>query len=108
MEPARAPFSAYLETVRFSEPRVPVICNTDATPLDASSVRARLVDHLTGPVLFDRSIERILEAHPGCRFIETGFGGVLTGLVKRIAKDAPRLCVQDEKSLRECLENRNG
>lgn len=108
MEPARAPFSAYLETVRFSEPRVPVICNTDATPLDASSVRARLVDHLTGPVLFDRGIERILETHPGCRFIETGFGGVLTGLVKRIAEDAPRLCVQDEKSLRECLERRNG
>lgn len=103
MTPARAPFSAYLETVDFKEARFPVICNTDASPLDESSVRARLVDHLTAPVLFERSIRFILKSHPRCRFVETGFGGVLTGFVRRIDESAARLCVQDAKSLKLCL-----
>lgn len=108
MEAARAPFSAYLETVEFAEPRVAVVCNTDGAPLDKASVRARLVDHLTHPVQFDRSVRAIIEAHPGCRFVEVGFGGVLSGLVRRIDKDAPRQCVQDAKSLNAFLESRRG
>lgn len=103
MTPARAPFSAYLETVDFKEARFPVICDTDASPLDESSVRARLVAHLTAPVLFERSIRFILKSHPRCRFVETGFGGVLTGFVRRIDESAARLCVQDAKSLKRCL-----
>ena len=103
MEQARAPFNNYLETVKFQEPAITVICNTDATPLDASNVRERLVEHLTKPVRFQQSIE-LLDSRGVNAYVEVGFGGVLANLVKRCAPEAARLCVQDRASFDECAE----
>lgn len=100
MQAACDPFAEYLDSVDFKEPSIPVICNTDARPLDAASVRQRLVDHLTHPVRFQQSIEA-LEEQGADTFIEVGFGGVLSNLVRRIDKDAARACVQDRPSFEE-------
>lgn len=100
MQAACEPFAEYLYTVDFKEPSIPVICNTDARPLDAASVRQRLVDHLTHPVRFQQSIEA-LEEQGADTFIEVGFGGVLSNLVRRIDKGAARICVQDRPSFEE-------
>lgn len=102
MKAAREPFRNYLETVKFQEPAITVICNTDASPLDASTVRERLVDHLTNPVRFQQSIE-LLEGRGVNAYVEVGFGGVLANLVKRCAPSAARLCVQDHASFDECV-----
>lgn len=102
MRDARAELSEYLATVEFSEPSIPLICNTNAAPLRASQARLQLADQLIRPVLFQQSIEALVNA--GARtFVEVGFGGVLVGLVRRIAPDAKCLCVQDAGSLEDAL-----
>lgn len=77
---------------------MPLIENGTAAPLAAADARAALVRHLTGPVCFQQSVEA-LAAAGATAFVEAGFGGVLVNLVKRTAKDAARICVQDRASL---------
>lgn len=98
MADAAEKLDAYLEHVSFFEPRVPLICNVDARPLTAADARTRLVQHLTHPVRFQQSVEALV-AQGADEFAEVGFGGVLVNLVKRIAKDARRVCIQDRASL---------
>ncbi len=107
MAAAAEPFGEFLATIQFREPQVPLICNTDAAPADAASIRHRLVDHLTHPVLFSQSVER-LRAAGAQTFVEVGFGGVLQNLVKRIDKEAERFCLQDKESLDAYLAARAG
>ncbi len=97
MQQAADGLDAYLSGVTFNEPSIPVICNTDACEMDAASARARLVEHLTHPVRFQQSVERLREQGVDC-FVEVGFGGVLSNLVKRICRDCERPCVQDRES----------
>lgn len=102
MEPAQEPFAAFLAGIEFAEPVVPVICNTDAALLDARTVRARLVAHLTQPVLFEQSVRALVGA--GARsFAEIGHGGVLTGLVKRIDRTLARVSVADRAAFEAFL-----
>lgn len=97
MEEAREPFLAYLETIDFNEPAIPILCNTDGNPIDSATVRQRLADHLTHPVLFEQSVRSLADA--GARtFAEIGYGGVLAGLVRRIDKELDRPCLQDRDS----------
>lgn len=105
MQDACAPFAEYLETVTFADPQVPVICNTDASSLDAASVRERMVAHLVSPVRFDSSV-RLLADAGAATFAEVGFGGVLSGLVRRIDKELARPCIQDAESLHAFVEER--
>lgn len=106
MAPAAERFAAYLEGVEFSEPCVPLISNTTARLLHAAEARDQLVAHLTHGVKFEQSVNYLVDsgAH---EFVETGFGGVLSGLVRRIDKGLARACVQDAKSFADYL-NREG
>lgn len=97
MASAAEGMAAYLESVEFSEARVPLVCNVTARPLTAADARESLVRHLTSPVRFDASVAA-LAADGADTFVEVGFGGVLANLVKRIDKTATRACVQDRAS----------
>lgn len=97
MADAARGFAAYLETVEFHEPSLPLICNVDARPLAAADARDHLVRHLVEPVRFEQSVRSLIET--GARaFVEVGCGGVLEGLVKRIDRSCERACVQDRSS----------
>ena len=102
MASAAEPFRAFLETVDFADPCVPLICNTDAQCVCANDVVGRLVAHLTHPVRFEESV-RVLADAGATDFVEVGFGGVLSGLVRRIDGELARSCVQDEASFTECI-----
>jgi malonyl CoA-acyl carrier protein transacylase len=77
-------FSAALQRVEISEPRVPVISAVTAQPFD--DIRRELADALTSPV---RWRETLLKLHElgATRFVEVGPGRVLTGLTKRTLQD---------------------
>ncbi len=94
MADAAQKLSTYLERVTFNEPSIPLICNVDAAPLSAATARDHLARHLVSPVLFDKSVQRLIEAGANI-FAEVGFGGVLFGLMKRIDKNVTRLNVED-------------
>ena len=98
MQDAADKFAAFLEQESFNEPIIPLICNTTARPLSAAQAKEHLAKHLTSPVRFQESVE-YLQGRGFTRFVEVGFGGVLSNLVKRIDRGLDRACVQDAESL---------
>jgi [acyl-carrier-protein] S-malonyltransferase len=80
MEAAVPEFRAALAEVEVDEPRVPVVSSTTARPFD--DIRARLADALVRPVRWREALIALHEAGVR-RFVETGPGTVLTGLVSR-------------------------
>lgn len=64
-----------------------------------------LARQLMSPVRFSQSITAILEsAAPPDRGVEVGPGNVLTGLVKRIARDLPMSSTGDAENLKKVLD----
>lgn len=100
MQEASDELASYLGGVRFSEPLVPLVCNVDAEPLTAEHAADHLARHLTHPVRFDASVAALADAG-ATDFVETGFGGVLVGFVKRIDKGLVRVLVQDRAGFEE-------
>ncbi len=88
MEGAAEGMRAVLAKAHFEAPRMPVVSNVTATPMaNADGFAQELVDQITSPVRWVESVEAMAQAGV-TTFIEFGPGKVLTGLVKRIAKDA--------------------
>jgi [acyl-carrier-protein] S-malonyltransferase len=73
-------FRAALAEVDFRPPRMPVLCCLTAQPFD--DVRGRLADGLVSPVRWRDTVVHLNEQGV-TRFVETGPGRVLTGLIKR-------------------------
>jgi [acyl-carrier-protein] S-malonyltransferase len=92
-----------LETVNISDLRIPIVNNADAAFLrKASELRPSLIKQISSPLYWEDSIKAMVI--DGCdTFIEIGPGKVLTGLVRRIAKDAKVLNVEDQKSMSDTL-----
>lgn len=88
MQPAVAEFAAALEAVTFRAPTIPVVANNTAQPMsDPDAIREELAYQLTHPVRWVQCVEYMSGQGVG-RFVEFGPGKVLTGLIRRIAKDA--------------------
>jgi [acyl-carrier-protein] S-malonyltransferase len=89
MEFAVAGLSTALDLAHFADARFPVYANVSAQPVsDAALARRLLVEQLTAPVQWTRTIESIALLHPGALFVEMGPGAVLKGLGKKIVPDA--------------------
>jgi [acyl-carrier-protein] S-malonyltransferase len=77
----------YLDATSFKDPNIPVIANMTAAPLTTGeAVKTELINQLTNPVQWQKSIEYMV-AQGVTTFIEIGPGKVLTGLIRRINKD---------------------
>jgi malonyl CoA-acyl carrier protein transacylase len=85
MATAADPFAAELERVELSEPGATVFCCTSAAPFQ--DVRAQLAAALTSPVRWRETLLALREAGAE-RFLETGPGPVLPGLVRRTVEGA--------------------
>ncbi len=87
MQPAADAMAKALAEVNFSAPAVPVVANVIAAPVsDPDKLRQLLVEQVTGQVRWRQSVEW-MAANGITRQLELGSGKVLSGLVKRIAKD---------------------
>ena len=91
MAGARPELEAALAAIDFAAPVVPVVSSITTAPFD--DVRARLADALTLPVRWRETL-LALRAQGVERFVETGPGKVLTGLVKRTVPDAEALSAE--------------
>jgi len=91
MADAAAEFRRVLEATPFQAPSVPVVANATAGPLtDPGEIREAVAKQLTSPVHWTDSM-RWLIAQGVARFVEVGPKDVLTGLMKRIDRQAERL-----------------
>ena len=90
MADAAEKLRAFLETLDFAEPRVPLVANDTALPLSAADAADAMARHLTRPVRFCQSVEALAAEGMG-RAVEVGPGGVLSGLVRRIDPSLERV-----------------
>ena len=88
MAPAREGLTPVLERLEFRDLGVPLYRNVDAAPVHlAADVRKGLVRQVDAPVRWSETIRR-MRADGFDTFIEVGTGNVLSGLVRRIDRDA--------------------
>ncbi|MDT1061086.1 ACP S-malonyltransferase [Paracoccus sp. CPCC 101403] len=88
MEPAAAVMAEALARVEITAPAVPVVANVRAAPVtDPAMIRQLLVEQVTGSVRWRESVAFMAGASV-TEFWEIGSGKALSGMIKRIAKDA--------------------
>jgi [acyl-carrier-protein] S-malonyltransferase len=88
MKPAQDRLAPELRALSVRDPRVPVVANVDAEPkLDADASIAALIRQVSAPVRWDASVRR-LASDGVTAYVEVGPGTVLSGLVRKIARDA--------------------
>jgi [acyl-carrier-protein] S-malonyltransferase len=86
MEPARAAFAAFLETVEIQSPRVTALTNTTGGPVATpGEIRQALAKQVVSSVLWEDCM-RAAAALPVDELWELGPGGVLAGLARRTDK----------------------
>jgi [acyl-carrier-protein] S-malonyltransferase len=83
---------AALAEIDFHPPTTPVISSVTTALFD--DVRARLADALTQPVRWRETVLALRDRHSIGRFVETGPGRVLTGLVRRTAADVEAVAAE--------------
>jgi len=103
MKQAGDRLAADLEAIMIKDLAIPIMNNADATFLrTAAELRPSLIKQISSPLFWEDSIKN-MTAVGYDTFIEIGPGKVLSGLVKRIAKDAKVLNVEDQKSMSDTL-----
>lgn len=108
MKPAASKLAHVLESIEVSTARIPVVTNTEARPIMlAEDMQQALIEQVFSPVLWQDSIEWMMEQGVDT-FVEIGPGQVLSGLVKKIARERKEevniYSVADEESLQKTLE----
>jgi len=99
MLPAGEALAESLDAAHFQTPSIPVINAVDATPYtDASDIRARLTQQVSSPVRWVDTVQRLI-ADGASSIVECGPGKVLTGLMKRIDRSVPSLCIDSPEAL---------
>ena len=99
MQPAQDRLAVDLAGLVFGEPAVPLVNNVDAQVVrTGAECRDGLVRQVSAPVRWQQSVELLVREGVDT-FVELGAGGVLSGLVKRMAKGARVLSVEDPTTL---------
>jgi [acyl-carrier-protein] S-malonyltransferase len=88
MEPARLELEEAIKNTVFNKPICPVYQNVNAKhSIDPGSIKSNLVSQLTSPVLWTQTVLNMI-SDGATSFVEVGPGCVLSGLIKKINRDA--------------------
>ncbi|MFA5375209.1 MAG: ACP S-malonyltransferase [Dehalococcoidia bacterium] len=101
MEPAVEGMARAITDVKFNDPLVPIVVNSTAKPVaTAEEIKQELLDQIANCVQWQKSVEYMVGAGVST-FVEVGPGQVLSGLIKRISKDARTVNVGDVSSVKD-------
>jgi [acyl-carrier-protein] S-malonyltransferase len=92
-----------LDRVKFAEPAAPFMSTVTARIETAKRMRPLLVEQLTAPVRFTHAAQALVREGVHT-FVEVGPGNVLSGLVKRIDRNAKTVSVSSPESLEKLEE----
>jgi [acyl-carrier-protein] S-malonyltransferase len=99
MQPAADGMAEAISQIDFHHPIMPIVVNSTAKPVTtADEVKDELLRQLCDCVQWQESIQYMMGAGVST-FIEIGPGQVLSGLIKRISKQAQTLNVGDAESI---------
>jgi [acyl-carrier-protein] S-malonyltransferase len=88
MKPAEQRLAPELRALTTRDPRVPVVANVDAEPrYDAAAAIEALIRQVSAPVRWEDSVRR-LASEGVTAYVEVGPGTVLSGLIRKVAREA--------------------
>jgi len=94
-----------MEQIAFSAPQVAYYSDIDAVEMkDPAQIKESLVRQLMAPVQWIKTIEKMGQ-EGYTRFVEVGPGKVLSGLIKKISKDAQMTNAGDVESIKAILNS---
>ncbi|AHE98332.1 ACP S-malonyltransferase [Thioalkalivibrio paradoxus] len=103
MRPAAERLRSALQDVELRLPRIPVLHNASAAPVDSvDALRAILAEQLYRPVRWVETVQA-MRGRGVQTLVEAGPGRVLTGLAKRIDRELALLEVSNAESLAKSL-----
>jgi [acyl-carrier-protein] S-malonyltransferase len=103
MEPAAERLAVDLEATEFSNLAMPLITNVDAAPIaKGSQARGALKRQVASPVRWEASVQRLVQEGVS-RFVEVGPGKVLSGLVRKIHREAQVVSVDGPAGVEKAL-----
>lgn len=99
MKPAEERLAPKLRGLVVQDPRIPVVANVDAQPKkDGVAAIDALVRQVSSPVRWEEIVQR-LASEGVTTYVEVGVGRVLSGLVRKIRKDAKVLAFGSPEDL---------
>ena len=105
MEPAARAMAAALAEVGMTDPSVPVVSNVRARPVsDKAEIRDLLVEQVTHSVRWRESVDWMATEGGVTSCWEIGAGKALTGMIRRIAKEAETRAVSGPEDVRGAAE----
>lgn len=108
MAPARDELRKAVEEATIRDPEIPVFANIDARPHQSGREWSSLLSaQLCSPVRWRQTVQHMV-ADGVDTFVELGPGGILTGMVKRIAPDRRGLTVGTPHDIDHLLEVLSG
>ncbi len=106
MKPAAVEMAEALENVTIAEPKVPLVANVVAEAVtEPARIRSLLVDQVSGRVRWRNSVEWMAEQGV-TQFWELGAGKALSGMIRRIAKEAETRAVGTAADVAEAAASR--
>lgn len=103
MAPAQELMADKLKNAAVNDASIPLVANVSAKIIsNKNEIVDSLIHQISSPVLWENSIKTLIDAGVDT-FVEVGPGKVLSGLIKKIAKDVTILNVQDIASLKNTL-----
>ena len=105
LKPASDKLSKVLATVEFTDFKLPLVGNTEATIMEQGRIKELLTRQVMEPVRFYDSIATMKNSGV-TDFIEIGPGKVLSGFIKKIDKSMKIAQVEDITSLSVLLEKK--
>lgn len=106
MQPAQDRLAPELRALAVQHPRVPVVANVDAEPKrDAHEAIEALIAQISAPVRWEAVVRR-LASEGVTTYVEVGPGTVLSGLVRKIQRDAQVIGLEkpaDLEAVEACL-----
>jgi [acyl-carrier-protein] S-malonyltransferase len=88
MQPAQDRLEPELRALTARDPHVPIVANVDAEPKrTAAEAIDALVRQVSAPVRWEQVVQR-LASEGVTTYVEVGPGAVLSGLVRKIHRDA--------------------
>lgn len=99
MGPAMAVMANALDDIDINTPQPPVVCNICASGTDEPTlIRNYLVDQITGRVRWRESVEWMV-GQGVSEFVEVGAGKALSGMIRRIHREAGVVAVNNVQSV---------
>ncbi len=103
LQPASDKLKAALSQVQISSARIPVVANISAeSETDPGEIRENLIQQVSNPVLWQQSVEKLIQLGVTA-FVEIGPGKVLSGLIKKIDKNAKMYNIEDVATYQETI-----